>query len=278
MENIRKDTTVIENIGKILLNTKRPLKERLRALFTLRNIGGQMQDPLAVSKLESVLQDTTEEPIVRHEAAEALAAIGEKSSLPLLRKYVNDPCIEVAETCQLGVQKMEESDANESISLENPFHSVDPAVPLSKGSYNSINHLENILLDQSEPLYRRYQAMFSLRNMNSKESAIAIAKGLTCGSALFKHEIAYVLGQMQNDATVKQLSQVLLDESEHEMVRHECAEALGAIATEECMEILNRYIKDEKRVVRESCEVALDMCEYENSKEFQYANALIKAV
>ncbi|GFQ90258.1 deoxyhypusine hydroxylase [Trichonephila clavata] len=305
MENIRKDKAVIENIGKILLDTERPLKERFRSLFTLRNIGGklaikciedcfadssallkhecayclgQMQDPLAVPKLESVLQDITQESIVRHEAAEALAAIGNIKSLPLLKKYINDPCVEVAETCQLAVQKMEESETNEIECSQNPFHSIDPAVPLPKASYDSINHLENILLDQSQPLYRRYQAMFSLRNMNSKESAIAIAKGLTCGGALFKHEIAYVLGQMQNDATVKQLSQVLFDESEHEMVRHECAEALGAIATEECMEILNRYIKDEKRVVRESCEVALDMCDYENSKEFQYANALIKAV
>lgn len=59
------------------------------------------------------------------------------------------------------------------------------------------------------------------------------------------------------------------------MVRHECAEALGAIATDECRSILEKYLKDQERVVRESCEVALDMCDYENSEEFQYANGLI---
>lgn len=59
------------------------------------------------------------------------------------------------------------------------------------------------------------------------------------------------------------------------MVRHECAEALGAIATEECIDVLNRYASDDKRVVKESCEIALDMCEYENSPEFQYADALV---
>lgn len=58
------------------------------------------------------------------------------------------------------------------------------------------------------------------------------------------------------------------------MVRHECAEALGAIATEECRRTLERYMADAERVVRESCEVALDMCDYENSEEFQYANGL----
>lgn len=63
---------------------------------------------------------------------------------------------------------------------------------------------------------------------------------------------------------------------ENEMVRHECAEALGSIATPECYEILHKYLDDSKRVVRESCVVALDMCEYENSSEFQYADTLAK--
>lgn len=79
---------------------------------------------------------------------------------------------------------------------------------------------------------------------------------------------------MQDETGVPALRQSLEDETENEMVRHECAEALGAIATPDCYEILRKYLNDEKRVVRESCEIALDMCEYENSPEFQYANAL----
>lgn len=70
------------------------------------------------------------------------------------------------------------------------------------------------------------------------------------------------------------LKESLEDDNENEMVRHECAEALGAIATPYCFEILKKYLEDEKRVVRESCVIALDMCEYENSTEFQYANSL----
>jgi len=68
----------------------------------------------------------------------------------------------------------------------------------------------------------------------------------------------------------------LEDPAENEMVRHEAAEALGSIATPECVSALEKYLKDDKRVVRESCEVALDMCEYENSPEFQYADTLLK--
>lgn len=102
--------------------------------------------------------------------------------------------------------------------------------------------------------------------------------GLKAGTALFRHEIAFVLGQLQEQVSVPYLKESLVDEKENEMVRHECAEALGAIATEDCLEILNKYLKDEKRVVRESCIIALDMCEYENSSEFQYADTLSEIV
>lgn len=40
------------------------------------------------------------------------------------------------------------------------------------------------------------------------------------------------------------------------MVRHECAEALGAIATDECTKVLKQYRQDAEAVVRESCEVS----------------------
>lgn len=100
--------------------------------------------------------------------------------------------------------------------------------------------------------------------------------GLKAGSALFKHEVAFVLGQLQKEASVSGLRASLENTEENEMVRHECAEALGSIATPECYEILNKYLNDSKRVVRESCVIALDMCDYENSSEFQYADALAK--
>ncbi len=59
------------------------------------------------------------------------------------------------------------------------------------------------------------------------------------------------------------------------MVRHECAEALGSVATDECMTILNKYLNDKENVVKESCEVALDITDYEKSNNFQYADGLL---
>lgn len=65
----------------------------------------------------------------------------------------------------------------------------------------SMADLEQILVDREEKydLFERYRALFTLREINSEESMIAICQTLTkdnmktCG-ALLKHEVAYVLG------------------------------------------------------------------------------------
>lgn len=289
-------------IGGVLNDSSRPLKERFRALFTLKNIGGttainqihacfkdqsallkhelayclgQMRDPVAISILTGVLEDPLQEPMVRHEAGEALGAIGEPSVIPLLEKYCEDPLPEVAETCELALRRLRwlESNDNAESSQKNLYSTVDPAPP---SEITNVDTLRKILLDENESLFNRYRAMFSLRNLDTTESILALVEGLKAGSALFRHEVAFVLGQLQKEASVSGLRASLENTEENEMVRHECAEALGAIATPECYQILNKYLNDSKRVVRESCVVALDMCEYENSSEFQYANVLAK--
>lgn len=88
--------------------------------------------------------------------------------------------------------------------------------------------------------------------------------------------MAFVLGQIASPVSVPALSEALADRVQHEMVRHECAEALGGVATEDCYTVLSYFLADTSALVRESCEIALDMCEYENSPEFQYANTLLK--
>ena len=119
--------------------------------------------------------------------------------------------------------------------------------------------LEKLLLDTKRPLFLRYRAMFSLRNLGSDEAVLALAKGLRDPSALFRHEIAYVFGQLQSPLSITALAETLADESESDMVRHEAAESLGSIGTEEVMPILKRYVNDKERIVRESCIVAFDV-------------------
>ena len=84
-------------------------------------------------------------------------------------------------------------------------------------------------------------------------------------SALLRHEVAYVLGQMQHPFSVDALEESLRRENEHSMVRHESAEALGAIdggRWEDVERILKEFTDDDDVVVRESCLVALDAADY----------------
>ena len=86
----------------------------------------------------------------------------------------------------------------------------------------------------------------------------AIGKGFSDPSALLRHELAYVLGQIQDPHAIPVLSAVLADVEEEPMVRHEAAEALGAIGEPGTVELLERYRSDPSAVVAETCEIALD--------------------
>ncbi|CAK8684408.1 unnamed protein product [Clavelina lepadiformis] len=293
----------VNKIGGVLNNTSAALSERFRALFMLRSVGsdaavkqiekclvdksdllnhelayclGQMQNTTALPKLIGVLEDSSLAPILRHEAAEAIGAIGEASCLSVLEKYCNDACQEVAETCQLAVGRIKwlrdkENSSEEAKLIPSPFKSVDPT-PSGLGSITDVNILEDKLTNSENTMFERYRAMFSLRNLNTDEAAVALTKGLySSDSALFRHEVAYVLGQMQLAVAVPDLMKTLSDRNENCMVRHKCAEALGSIANETCLATLNEHLNDPSDVVRESCEVALDMYKYENSDEFNYA-------
>ena len=156
---------------------------------------GQLQSDLALPILTSVLADAEgQEPIVRHEAAEALAAIGGEEALEWVKKYQEDPSQEVRETCQLALAKLNLRQKENDGNVEgNVWGSHDPAPPSKE---KDVMKLRQMLLDEDLPLFDRYRAMFSLRNIGDDESIYALAAGLQCSSALFRHEIAFVLGQV----------------------------------------------------------------------------------
>jgi deoxyhypusine monooxygenase len=101
--------------------------------------------------------------------------------------------------------------------------------------------------------------VFSLRNNRTPDAVQVLCDGFASKSALLKHELAYVLGQMQDPLAVPKLIEVLSDSTEHVMVRHEAAEALGAIGDRRARPVLQSFIDDELPEVAESCEVALDL-------------------
>lgn len=143
---------------------------------------------------------------------------------------------------------------------ESPYESVDPAP--SENSTKDVAKLQQQLLDRNLPMYDRYKAMFALRNRMDDEGAKALLRGLEDSSALFRHEVAYVLGQLQSPSTLATLETSLRNKAEHPMVRHEAAEAIGAIGTTEALTLLKEFEKDPSRIVAESCHVALDAARY----------------
>lgn len=134
-------------------------------------------------------------------------------------------------------------------------------------------------MDTTLPLFVRYRAMFALRDLASPSdlptavpAVNALAKGLSDPSALFRHEIAFVFGQLSHPASIPALTAALSNLEEASMVRHEAAEALGSLGEEEGVEeVLKPFLHDKERVVRESVIVALDMAEYEKGDHAEYA-------
>lgn len=296
-----------------------PLAQRFRALFSLKHIAaqdhseqstaaieaiaaafsspsallkhelayclGQTRNLLAVPFLRAVLENYSEDPMVRHESAEALGALGDAGSLEIMQKMRDDPNepTVVRETCEIAIDhinwQLSESSKRETLKPSD-FASIDPAPPMAASkSAPDIPNLQATLLDSTRPLFKRYRAMFALRDLASPPDAPtavpavqALAAGFADKSALFRHEIAFVFGQLSHPASIPALLKVLEDQSEESMVRHEAAEALGSLGDEPGVEdMLKRFLNDAEQVVRDSVIVALDMAEYEKSGQTEYA-------
>ena len=290
---------VVTAAARLLADPRQQLHRRFRALFTLRNTVsctaslqaisdvlerdscpllkhecayclGQMRDPAADAVLARVLRNEAEHPMVRHEAAEALAAIGSESSIGVLEAYRCDPVPAVAHTCILALDSLKGGDVKSRVSAS--FGSVDPAP--AAADTTDVGILSARLVDSSADLATRFAALFALRDTRSDEATAALASALESVArdpkhALLAHEVAFVLGQVQSPTTVSSLERVLRDSSVNEMVRHEAAEALGSVASEEALCVLRDVHEGETcYVVRASIQVALDMIRYETSDEF----------
>ena len=310
---------IIFTLRKALTSEDVALARRFRALFSLKHLAAQKSGPQATAAIEAiaaafespsallkhelayclgqtknleavpflraVLEDREEDAMCRHEAAEALGALGDASSLEILKHMKddeNEPVV-VRETCDIAIDRILWTQSDEQ-GKENvkpsDFASIDPAPPMPLASEtHSITDLQKSLLDTSLPLFKRYRAMFALRDLASPpdlptaDSAVhALASGFSDPSALFRHEIAFVFGQLSHPTSIPALVSVLEDKKEASMVRHEAAEALGSLGEEPGVEdMLRKFLDDPEQVVRESVIVALDMAEYEKTGEMEYA-------
>jgi deoxyhypusine monooxygenase len=272
-------TSAIEAIAAAFASPSALLKHELAYCL------GQTKNLVAVPFLRAVLENRSEDAMCRHEAAEALGALEDKSSLELMEQMKNDSSepIVVRETCDIAVDRIRWAQSDERASeqlKQSDFTSIDPAPPMpARMNTPDIPQLQITLLDTSLSLFQRYRAMFALRDLASppdlptaKDAVHALASGFRDPSALFRHEIAFVFGQLSHPESIPALLAVLEDQQEQSMVRHEAAEALGSLGEEPGVEdMLKRFLNDPEQVVRESVVVALDMAEYEKSTDMEYA-------
>ena len=118
------------------------------------------------------------------------------------------------------------------------------------------------MLLNHESLFERYRALFTLRELNTKESMIGICQNLLpehmdkCG-ALLKHEVAYVLAQMEdhNEHSVSFLLGSVLNDDEAPIVRHEALIVVGEMIDDQKM--LEHLTQHNDEIVAESAQVAV---------------------
>lgn len=287
----------LQHAKDILQKSEKSIEEKFRALFFLRNvitdesatiIGdaiskntsvllkhemayvlGQMRLDCSKKILIEVLSDESQDEVTRHECAEALGNFGDKESIRVLRKYLNHDSVPLRETCYIAIKELEEGGVKEELSK---YDSRDPAVPLFlEVTEENIEYAGRVLSSENECLYKKYKAMFFLRDCGTEKARSMLIEAFDDSSALLKHELAFIMGQMRMEEGIHRLNQVMNDEREHGMVRHEAAEALGAIATDECYGYLQKNIDSECDLLRESVLVALDVLNYERGSEMEYA-------
>ena len=160
--------------------------------------------PEHISKIQEFLETVIDEKngykeIVVHEAVEALGNMSQEKSKQLLDKYSNsnfENSQMLYETCFLAIELIKwKEQTNNGQSEKLNFHKLnfktnDPAPPFNvyDGTQfeieknRDVDYLKSILINKdikgnilNYNLFERYRAMFTLREINSKESLIAIA-------------------------------------------------------------------------------------------------------
>ena len=286
----RKDAEAVSEMIALFRGTVSVLL-RHEAAYAL----GQMGRVDAVPFLAALVADRSEHPITRHEAAEALAAIEAPEALEVLAAHAADAASEVSDTCKLALAQLNykiakgacgcerrpqealRREAGEAPEAVDAACELRPAAPTAAVSYTYVTpapaakaapaaELRAQLFDTSLPLFERYRALFALRDAVGtaahEQSRTALRALCECLSRpreneLLKHEIAFVLGQLEDADAADALCAAVRREEEHGMVRHEAAEALGAIGSAESLAVLRQFCAHPEEILRESCWVAL---------------------
>ncbi len=120
-----------------------------------------------------------------------------------------------------------------------------------------------MLLDDKVTMFDRYRALFTLRDIYTKESCEAICQTLTkenfktC-TPLLKHEVAFILAQMERvfSVAVPYLLEACKNPEEAPIVKHEGLVAIGEMIDD--ASLISDLLSHPDPIVSESCAVALN--------------------
>lgn len=208
--------------------------------------------------------------IVLHEAAEALGNISDENNIILLKKFLNYEDDIIKETCMLAIDNLNwlkntNKGKTEGFNEKNKYYCTnDPAPPFNYEKYpefKSIDKLKSILFNGS--LFEQNRVLFTLRNLGTKEAVNLLCECFSNKfTPLFKHEVSFILGQMAEEAkeALCKLEEVMQDENEDPIVRHETALALGEISKGK--DLLKKYSTHENQLIAESCIIAEEFVDY----------------
>lgn len=293
----------IEECSKILSSPTETVENKYDALFHLRSIPtteacqalidsyaylgdsdflkhdvmyalGQNMQPVSIDFLLAAVHNPSEAPIVRHEAAEALANFGGERDrlIPELRKYWDSDIDVLRSTVRLSIRKLERIDAQNNNFNKFLVGTHEPAEPFTQAQFDAFLQtvgktqadIFSLLTDLSIEEYTRYQIMYFLRNKYDAESAKLVARLLRKEyreqtTPLMRHEVCFVLGQFSEVAKSDEIRAILkdciTDMSENAIVRHEAILCYSEIFGND--ELIDSQKTDKDALIKESAYVVI---------------------
>lgn len=166
--------------------------------------------------LEKILTERTHSEFVMHEVIQALQNINVENTFRFLEQFQDKKRTLEYETSYLTKRLLDwkaatECGKSEGLDVEKLNEDKDPAPLFNyklKPEYADIVFLKKILLDNEHyDLFERYRALYTLKDLDTEEAALALCMVLmrenweTC-SELMRHDVAFVFRHMDNSCRV----------------------------------------------------------------------------
>lgn len=246
---------------------------------------GQMRATNSIKFLLERMNDPDEKSVVRHEAGEALANLLDikEQVIPELEKHWDSNDTLLRSTVRLAVPKLKTINENSrygkkysgSMEPAEPYNAEEvteylksKGIPEPKSNVELLQAVHQELKKSYEEVdeYTKYRMLYFLRdtnNLQAKEilSDMLLAKNREVTSPLLRHELCFIMGQINNNEKCihEALKEASLDEEEHPVVRHEAILSFYDLTKDEGF--IDQFLKHPNQLIRESAEVATKMGE-----------------